>query len=116
MVIELGAPAGPITIRPWTPTFMMRSLPRRTHSRAVCVKLAWYRKLSAEASAPGVLAAKVAAPWRYSTLGHSMSAAAELLAGCGSGAFSPLKSPENKAFTLLANDTSDDCGAAVVDA
>jgi hypothetical protein len=45
-----------------------------------------------------------------------MSAAAELLAGCGAGEFSPLKSPENKAFTLLANDGSDACGAAAVDA
>src|SRR5262245_29558273 len=58
----------------------------------------------------------VAAPWRYSTLGHSISAAGVPAAACGGAELRFSESPEKKDFTLLANETLDDAGAGVVDA
>ncbi|HSV21472.1 MAG TPA: hypothetical protein VLJ17_00425 [Xanthobacteraceae bacterium] len=58
----------------------------------------------------------VAAPWRYSTLGHSISAAGVPAAACGAAELRFSESPEKKDFTLLANEALDDAGAGVVDA
>src|SRR3984893_12517251 len=54
----------------------------------------------------------VAVPWRYSTLGQLISAAAV----CGAGELRFPESPENNDFILLVNEALDDTGAGVVDA
>ncbi len=53
----------------------------------------------------------VAAPWRCSTPGHSISAAAAP-ADCGAGELRFPESPEKKDFTLLANEALEDAGVA----
>src|SRR5215467_7956842 len=55
----------------------------------------------------------VAAPWRYSTLGHSISVAAPAAAGNACGLEFP-EPPENQDFTRLANEAFDDGGADAV--
>src|SRR5260221_11078489 len=54
----------------------------------------------------------VAAPWRYSTLGQLISAAAV----CGAGELRFPESPENNDFILLVNEALDDTGAGAGDA
>src|SRR5262252_5393934 len=66
-----GVPAGPRITRPWMPIFMVMLPALTAHSRAVWETVAWKRRLVALGSAPGVFTARVAAPERTVTPGHS---------------------------------------------
>src|SRR5262249_15486471 len=67
-----GAPAGPSTTRPSTPTFITMLPPTSAHSRASRTKLAWYFMLIAVRSPAGPMLS-VAAPRRTSAAGQLTS-------------------------------------------
>src|ERR1051326_6397189 len=81
------------------PIFMVMLPALTAHSRAVCHTVAWKRRLVGLGSTPGALTARVAAPERTVTLGHSRLGSGP--AGAVAATFSwPVELPtEHRFFT-----------------